>query len=248
MKKALLVGCGVMLLVIVSIGGFLGWVMWEPMMDLTGQTEATVTRLVALDQEHPFEPLEAGADGFEEHLELRVEIQRILSRLNEELASTIEDEELPIIDRIRASIVQPTPALAELEDAFVRRGVGPTQYSYHSRLLWAALRELDKGGGSPALAGLRDRYSHLQNIYDATRQRDKDVPALDDIIGAESEWSPDVIDAAMNSLALDVERVVEGVGMLALEPMWMQVGASPELVGVIAFPVAVDQSSVRVGR
>jgi hypothetical protein len=225
MKKWIFIGCGSVLLILVGGVGFIAWTFYGPVKDMYTQWEVEHPRFEALTTSYPFDPAAQEAldrARFGEHLDLRVALVDEFMAMQMDVARTVDDESLGFIERMRAPFVQFTSLPSMLAAEFEFKKMSPAEFAWYSRVLWASLRSLDKGVGGEALAPLRDRYSTLRQRYDEAAKDDNELPPLDEIIGTEDDFPPGSIELAQGVLALDVDRALRAVEVLAAEPMAMQ--------------------------
>ncbi len=100
--------------------------------------------------------------------------------------------------------------------------MGSTEFAHYSRVLWAALRELDKGTGGDRFNAVRGRYAELKYNYERDSREFDEAPAFDDIIGNPSDFPPAAIDTALHVMGTDLQRLMEGTRVMAIETIAMQ--------------------------
>ena len=240
MRKALFIGCGVILLIIVGGLGFLGWTFYGPIKAIYDQWEVDQPRFAALEDRFPFDveaQTQLHIDRFTTHLDLRVSLVNYARALELEIDGALNDDSIGFIDQLRAPFERIQGLTSQVATQFEEAGMSLSEFAYYSRVLWATLRNLDEGSGGSALVPLRGRYSQLRHAYEEATREQPDVPTLDEIIGTESSFPPDVLDTAVALLAQDTNRVLEGVEFLQAEPVLMQAdGRDPHTLQDAMFP------------
>ncbi len=236
--KKLFIGCGVVLLVLI---GVLAAFVWQLMPDIRAAQaawEQTGERLQTLEQSFPFDAeTDLDPGRFASHLELRAALVGSLRDLESEIEAGEDDEEAGFSEILSRTLRGIAPLATAVGNAFEQARMGPSEFSYHSHVLWTVLRELDSGTGGPEFDPLRDRYSALSEIYDRSFEANKELPPLDEMIGPEDGYPQGVLDAARIALASDMERAVEATSMLEIElPIFLNPELSnPDAMGTMVF-------------
>lgn len=228
--KKLLIGCGCGGLILLAAGlAFIGVQAYPIYKEIEEQGSRYDAKIELLDEEHPFSPdaqTELDTERFATALELRVELRQGLDRWQEGLRQFGEDaeaEELGVWDVIEQLQQDPTilfsDVLQEIPATLGASAMGPTEFAYYTRLLWATLESIEAGTGGPDLDPLRGRYLVLKDFYarDVKRQQPK-APDLDQIVGS---FDPAVVLAAKQVLGTDTTRVLDGIAPPELEIVYM---------------------------
>ncbi len=239
MKKALFVGCGLVLALVLGLFGFAYFVLREPFAQWQAATEVQQARLIAINEAHPFEAGETvDRERFTRHLELRVDVIAVFMTLSEEFARLQTDEELGIVDMLRG-FASPMIALPEaLIDQFEQAEMGTPEFAHHSRLLWAVMRELDKGTGGDRFGSVRGRYAELKTHYEEAYGEIEEYPALDDLIGTAQDFPQETLDAALHIMGQDLELLLQATAAFAFEPLALQLDkVDPSDPGTYAMPL-----------
>ncbi|MHC4844520.1 MAG: hypothetical protein ACYTCU_00010 [Planctomycetota bacterium] len=220
--KKLFIGCGVL---VVLILGVLGWAVYQVYPDASEGQEliaAAFTKLEELDQSYPFEAepkTQLDGQRFVKVLEIRVDQATYLRGVVDDLgalAEQFEEGEEPgwidsfklIIRATRQSFLLMGEASTKFAENLAAAQMGPKEFAWNTKVLWACLRRVDQGAGEPGLDDLRGRFDEFEVFYVEQRENNKDLPVLGELIG---NVSPAAIAQASDLLASDIERVKDGL-------------------------------------
>jgi len=255
--KKLFIGCGILVLLIL---GALGYVAYQVYPDASVGQERMVAALVQLkqlDQTHPFESeAQTQLDGqrFVQVLETRVNQTEYLRGLIDDLESLSDDveddEELGLIDSIKLFIRGAKRSfllMGEAAGVFAENPaeleMGPSEFAWHTKVIWACLRRVDQGAGEPGLEELRGRFEEFEEFYMKQRQSNDDMPVLDALIG---DIPAAVIAQASVVLASDIERVRLGLFAPELDHLYLLMPVQQlEDLGVVVEPQDAGESAGR---
>lgn len=216
--KKLFIGCGIIVLVALGLLGYFGYQVWPDLMALKDANERFVQRLDDLDQQHAFDPDEPGPfdpERFAAVLDLRVDFRREFQERLGELERLEQQEEKPgLLETVSASF-QALREISETVPTYLEAtGMGPTEFEYHVRLLWATLESVGAGLGGDELTPLRTRYADLREAMPGLRRDFKQLKPLDEIVGT---FDTAVVATARDILSTDPPRVEEGIAQPFVE-------------------------------
>jgi hypothetical protein len=220
--KKLFIGCGIL---VVLILGVVGWAAYQVYPDATQGQEQMATafaQLKELDQAHPFEAdAQTQLDGprFVQVLQIRVDQAKYLRGIVEDLGSLaeeFEDGEEPgwiesfslLLRAMKQSFLFMGEASTKFAERLATAQMGPSEFAWHTKVLWACLRRVDQGAGEPGLEDLRGRFDEFREFYKEQKDANDKLPVLDELIG---DVPSSVIAQASVILATDVERVKDGL-------------------------------------
>jgi len=240
MRKAFFIGCGFLLLLVVGGLAFVGYTFIPPVKALYEQFEVDQPRFSALEDSFPFDveaESQLDVDRFTTHLELRVTLVDYARTLEEDIQRSLNDDSIGFIEQLRVPFTRALGITTHVATTFEEAHMSLSEFAWYSRVLWATLRNLDKGAGGMALAPLRGRYSELRQRWEEATRDDEDAPTIDEIIGAEQDFPPAVMDTALALVAQDTDSVLAGLAFIEAEPFFMQAhGNDPESLQDVVFP------------
>ena len=227
--KKLLLGCGVLLALGLASMGYVVWQLWPDIQQTAADAEEFERRLMDLEEAYPFEPdeqTELDGSRFATSLDMRVVIGRNVSDWKDSLdafGDTIEERDLGFIEEIRGLITRFTKMfeiIAPLEDF----SMSPSEFNYHTRVLWAALDTIDKGlGDDPAFDSLRSHYQTMKKQYN--KNRAEGSLEIEELIG---QFDASVLSKARNILKTDPARVDQAVTHASAEAIFMTLPKGPQ--------------------
>jgi hypothetical protein len=212
--KKLLLGCGILLAIGLGTLGFIAYQLWPDWQEATERGEVFAERIMAIDAANPFDP-EAQADldttRFASFLELRSDVRRALEELKADIGSLRQDvaaEELGAIEIVKLNLQQQPLVYDALLPLLEQHQMGLSEMGWHTQVLWAALENIDAGGGGgdTQLDALRGLFPRLEDSFDKLRA--EDAPSAQDLLTA---IDSSVVSSARKILATDVDRVKSGM-------------------------------------
>ncbi len=229
--KKLFIGCGIVVLLIVAVLGYITYQVYPQVKEWQSQWETAFTQLQALEREHPFDaqaqlaaPLDARR--FEASLALRADLADRLTRVGETFKTVVgkdsEGESLGVVDLLREMFRTATPLLPDFQARLAEQQMSWPEFAFYTRLLWACLYRVDAGVGPPELASLRGAYEKLNQNYETLRADNnggKDLPPLEDVIG---KFPPSLLNEASALLARELPLVEKGLQVTAVDHFYMQ--------------------------
>ncbi|MCB9897606.1 MAG: hypothetical protein H6825_06365 [Planctomycetes bacterium] len=231
--KKLLVGCGC--LVLVGLGG-LGFLAYEVGPVLTASidsTEAANARFAELDQRFPFRATTAeglAVDRFEAVLDARVSLAAGLERFGERVETAAREGVLDVF----TTLFDFAPLFEDIPDQLEQRGMGPTEFNAHVRLMWVALASLDSGVPGAEFDALRGRWSEMRGEYQQMQRRIEGLQRLEDLVGS---FPPEVVEQARDAMARDSQRVLDGMAGTVSEVAYMSI---PPMSEELALMLSVE--------
>lgn len=218
--KKLLIGCGCLVLLLLGAGG---WFVWQFVPAVTAIQDSMVsatTQLNELDQQHPFDEeaqVELDTQRFAQALDIRVGLKDDFARWEADLES-IDDEDVGFgnfIETMTGAMTRFADMFELLPNALEGQGMGPTEFIFHSRVLWAALDSIGAGAGGPELDGLRGEYDTMVGAYGQIRQQNPELPpTFGELVG---EVPPALVISARQVLAADALRVEAALAQPQME-------------------------------
>lgn len=236
MKKILL-GCGVVVLLVLGVGGYFGYLIWPEAKGLLTTLDRVLAELEELDARHPYDPDAASLDPqrFLAMLAVREAVAAQLERVGHDIdafARSSADDEGP---GMLAVIQETLRALTTLADAFppelARARMGQTEFAAHTRTLWSVLRRIDTS--TLAIPPLRGLYADMKARYRLEVDRNfPDAPPLDELIG---DVPHPVLETATALVEADAERVQRALRLTTFDPLFMSLPIGPDDEGRIVF-------------
>lgn len=219
--KKLFVGCGLLVVVAAIALFFLLRPLWPAANELMASMEEFHVEMLALDEAHPFDP-GAPVDfaRFERALAVREQMAPFLHDFESALqtqGTTGEPEQRGVIEQVIHMMGLLRQGIERFEQHLAQADMGPTEFGYHTRLLWAALGTIDAGlaDGDPRLDPLRLQWRELKDAYPELVKHDPELPAsLSDRVGA---FAPTTTAEAREVIAGQPERVLAGLAEPGLE-------------------------------
>ncbi|MHC5210347.1 MAG: hypothetical protein ACYTG2_06490 [Planctomycetota bacterium] len=224
--RKVLIGCGVLVLLAMGFIGYVGYHLWP---SVSGWHEAwieAVGELDALDAQHPFDPeaqAELDVERFDLMLDVRVQLAEYFTEFHESLRDIEErdnQEDEPGWLELSSSLFEiMSPMLHEFAMRLGNAGMGPTEFSWHTRVLWAALARVDAGVAGPELESLRGEYSRFREGYERQARQQAEMISLEDLVRS---VPPEMLVQAAEVLARDPARVKGGLTITDFDYLYLQ--------------------------
>jgi hypothetical protein len=225
MMKKLFIGCGILVLLILGVLGYAVYQVYPDAKEWQSRWTTAIAQLEVLDQSHPFEAAaqtELDNQRFVQVLDLRVELVEYLRGTLQDLESVgaegEDGEELGVIETFKVFFRATREPPIVFSERLTTAGMGPTEFSWHTKVLWACLRRVDQGAGEPGLSELRGRFDEFETFYEKQRKHNDDLPVLSDLIG---EVPQAVIAQASAILISDIQRVHDGLYAPELDHLYL---------------------------
>ena len=224
--KKIFIGCGIVVLLILGIVGFLVYEFGADIRAIQEQAEQAVARINALDAKVPFDPAaqtSLDTDRFTTALEVRADLTDELVRIGEDLEEMKRKEDAGETDlgwmaMGHAIIGSMTNVMPMFADRLEAAPMSWPEFSWHTRLLWSVLYRVDIGMGEPDLEPLRNSYTTFKDRYDELRREEKSLPELRDLLG---EFPAPLLASAAAVMATDLQLVRRGLRLPELECRYM---------------------------
>jgi hypothetical protein len=224
--RKVLIGCGVLVLLAMGFIGYAGYRLWPSVSGWHKAWIEAVGELDALDERHPFDPdaqTALDAERFDLMLEVRVGLAGYFAEFKESLRSLEErgeaDDERGWFDFSSSLFELMSPMLHEFAVRLEDAGMGPTEFAWHTRVLWAALARVDAGVAGPELEPLRGEYSRFREVYEQQAKGQEALLPLEDLVRS---VPPDLLVQAAEVLARDPARVRQGLAITDFDYLYMQ--------------------------
>jgi hypothetical protein len=239
--RKVLIGCGVLVLLALGFAGYVGYRLWPSFTALHQAWSDAMAELDALDERYPFDPAaqtELDTGRFDLMLDLRVRLTDYFADVDasiKDIQRQGEADDGPgALDRSSRMIAIMTPTVHEFAVRLEDARMGPTEFSWHTRVLWAALSRVDAGVAGPELEPLRGEFGRFREQYDQQARRQAQLRPLDEIVGS---VPADLLVQAAEVLALDPERVQRGLAFTEFDFLYLQhPGSVDELMEAASSP------------
>jgi hypothetical protein len=246
--KKIFIGCGVFVALALGVIGYLAYQVVPALMETIEALELLEIDLEQVDDKYPFDAeLQSDLDvvRFEASLDLHLNLKQEFegfTRSLDEFGTDLDEEERGFFDLgeiVTGAVDQFLPVLVEIPRMLGDARMGPTEFSYYTRLLWATLQSVSMGVAGDELSTLQDEYDTLREAYKEFRRDNPDGwPPLDELIG---RFEDHQLKAARDVLAADPQRVLEALGHPVMECMCMRIQSLP-----LADAVSVKVDGVEV--
>jgi hypothetical protein len=239
--RKVLIGCGVLVLLALGFAGYVGYRLWPSVTALHQAWSDAMAELDALDERHPFDPAaqsELDAGRFDLMLDVRVHLADYFAEVDaslDDIKRKGEAEDGPgAIAQSSRMIEVMTPTVHEFAVRLEDARMGPTEFSRHTRVLWAALSRVDAGVAGPELEPLRGEFGRFRELYDQQARRQEQMRPLDEIVRS---VPADQLVQAAEVLARDPERVQRGLAFTEFDFLYLQhPGSVDELMEAASSP------------
>jgi hypothetical protein len=214
--RKLFIGCGVVVALLLAGLGYVTWRMYPAAKQFYEQYTLAIQELEKLDAEHPFDP----------QAQSRLDTVRFASMLEVRRSVTAEIQETnAALDRVRrenkvgliGQMTQTLDAFSSVLPIYVERmrdiQTGPSEFSWHCRLLWTVLARVDAGAADPELDPLKNQYTRFKDTYDRMAREQK-WQLLSERLG---EFPPALVLEASHVIASDVGLVQAGLELPELD-------------------------------
>ncbi len=214
--KKILIGCGILVLLVLVAFGVMAFVFADDFKAMGQEMISSATTMVELEDQHPFtEPASAdefNSDRFLTSLSVRSEIMSNMAVLGERF-ERLESEELGFFDKIKEGMAAASDASTGLYkgvgDALSDNGMAPSEFVYHTKVLWASLKSIDAGLGDTSLEAYRNVFTKA-NTETATQL--KFQPGTPESLEAFSaNIKPDIVEEAVAALGNNVGLLEQGL-------------------------------------
>ena len=226
--KKVLIGCGILVVLLLAALGVGVYLVAPGVMDMMRQWTEAAEEMKALDQQHPFDEAAEGAFDelrFASTLDARAGVIRGIRTREAAFEEVADGDELSIRETLTEGLGVAAPMLTDLADALAAAQMGPAEFVYHTRVLWAALQRVDAGLGPPELEPLRGIYENMAKQYEASTKFDPNAKPLAEVLG---EVDRAITDSAMEVMASKVSTIEEALDEVGLEPMYLSLMTSIE--------------------
>ena len=227
--KKLFIGCGVLALLVLGALGYFAWQVWPMVEEFSQKFTVFGSEMVALEEAYPFEhddPDHLDSERFAASLQVRDDMAARFSAMESELDAYGREQEeadvgiLGLLDVVGGALQRFMPIFDDVTTILDGAQMGPSEFSHHTRVLWATLQAVDAGAAGPELEPLRGSFEEFRRRYgEMQRENSEDWPPFDELIGA---FEPGVIATAKAVLAVDTQRVLDGLSDPFLEATYMR--------------------------
>lgn len=120
--------------------------------------------------------------------------------------------------------------------------MGPTEFSWHTRVLWAALARVDAGVAGPELESLRGEYGRFREDYERQMRQQPEQLTLAEQVAT---VPPELVVHAGQVLAQDPERVLQGLAKTDFDYVYLQQPESIDTLMEVAVQPLSEQDQAR---
>jgi hypothetical protein len=228
--KKIFIGCGILVVLLLGALGYLAYKVAPHVKDSVARFERFGTEITVLEESFPFEqtPGELDTQRFASALDLRVDLKARFQQMEgdfDEYGEQLEEEDtgfFDMLDVLAGAMGRFYPLLDDVPSLLREAHMGPSEYTHHCRVLWAALQQVDAGAGGVALEPLEGEFDRFRGAYGQMRKQDEDEwPPLSELLG---EFDPQVLEQARAMLAVDTDRVLAGMVDTEFEAIYMKFG------------------------
>jgi hypothetical protein len=246
--RKVLIGCGVLVLLAMGFIGYAGYRLGPSVSGWHKAWVEAVGELNTLDTLHPFDSAgrtQLDAERFEIMLDVRVRLADYFASVNESLRGIETDgkqDDGPGWFELSSSLLETlTPMLHEFAVRLENAGMGPTEFSWHTRVLWAALARVDAGVAGPELEPLRGEYARFRENYEKQAHHQDGMLPLDELVRG---VPPELLVQAAAVMARDPALVRRGLAVTDFDYIYLQQPKRIEaLMGVAAQPLSPPEES-----
>lgn len=243
--KKLFIGCGIVVLLLLGGLMFLAWEFGADIRALQAQAQAALASINEVGKAHPFDAAAQTSldkERFQTALDVRAQLADDLVALGDEMQELQRKEDAgesdigwrQMVHRMIGSVTGIMPGFAQRLTA---AQMSWPEFAWHSRVLWSVLYRVDIGVAEPGLEPLRNSYSTFKSKYDALRRDQKGLPELRDLLG---EFPPDVLSAAAEVMASDLQLVKQGLRVPEVEHLYMMPVTTTEELSYVDVPADTD--------
>jgi hypothetical protein len=246
--KKLFIGCGIVVLLLLGCVAFLVWSFGGEFRQLQEQAEASITRINAVAASHPFDPAAQAsldAERFQRALDVRAAVADDLIQLGEdtqELQRKKDAGEIGWWDMGHRIVQRATGVMPGFAARLEESQMSWPELAWYTRVMWSVLYRLDIGVGEPGLEPLRNSYTTFKEKYDALRREQKGLPDLRDLLG---EIPPEVLVAAAQVMATDLQKVKQGLRVPEVEHLYMMPVTDAHELNYVDVPAETKE---RIGK
>jgi len=226
--KKIFIGCGILVALLLGALGYLTYKVYPLVKDSIGRFERFGIEIAALEESYPFDESNDDLDTerFASALDLRVDLKarfRAMDSEFDEYGEQLEQEDtgvLDMLDVLVGAMARFYPILDDVPRLLGEAQMGPAEYTYHCRVLWAALQQIGAGAGGVELEPLQAEFDRFRGAYGQIRkQNEEEWPPLNELIG---DFDPTVIEKAKIIMATDTDRVLAGMVDAEFEAIYMK--------------------------
>lgn len=225
MMKKLFIGCGILVLLFVGVLGYGAYQLYPDYEVLQERWTMAIGQFEQLERTYPFEAeaqSQLDSPRFADVLDMRVEMAEYLRETVRSLDAAFGEDEtgedLGMIESFRMLLRATREPPIVFADHLATAAMGPTEFSWYTRVLWACLRRVDQGAGEAELGDLRGTFEDFETFYAGQRQQNNELPPLNEVIGS---IPAAVVAQASIVLASDVERVRDGLSSLEFDYLYL---------------------------
>ncbi len=224
--RKVFIGCGAVVLVLLGVIGFIAWKLYPVAREWQMGWTAAIEQLNELDTRSPFDPAaqtQLDTRRFALVLDVRAGLNDYFEGVARDIESLNRDyeesDEVGLFDMVGGVFRAATPTLGEFAARLRAIDMGPTEFAFHTRVLWSALRRASTGVGGEALAPLRDSYDRFKAHYERMRREVAEMPPLDDVL---ADVPAGITAEAGLLLERDLQRALDGLRIVELDHLFLQ--------------------------
>lgn len=195
--KKILIGCGVLVLLVLVGFGVMAWMLKDEFMAMTTEMAQQAQRMTSLEETAPFtepsSPDEFDGDRFLASLSARETLLGNLESIGQNFEE-LENQDLGFMETMKkgmaAGVEASTGVYAGIAEGLETADMGPSEFIYHTKVLWASLKSVDAGLGPEALAPYRNVFTLANN---ETAQQFRFQPGTPDSLEVFADGVPPAI-------------------------------------------------------
>ena len=239
--KQVLIGCGVIVLLGLLFFGYVAYRLWPNVTNMQEQWAAAGEELTALDRDYPFDAqAQVGLDAarFQRMLDVRVRLADFFTGVGERMEAMEQAQQAEDgpgwIGTLQTFIDEIAPVLAEVTARLREAQMGPEEFAFHTRLMWAVLARVDDNLASNELEELKGRYTTFEQTYEAMRRKEQDrlLPLRDLLSGL----PPEALKQAEALMAADLTKVSRAIAVTDVDHLYLQPQRFKDVEPVEALP------------
>ncbi|MGQ0554299.1 MAG: hypothetical protein ACT4PU_13910 [Planctomycetota bacterium] len=224
--RKLFIGCGVIVLLALAGFGYVAYRAYPHVVKMQEQWTAGFEALTALESRFPFEQdaqTQLDTRRFVAMLDLRVGLTEYLAGIDRAASALHEPDaagEEPGMFEMWGQLVDlMSPSLKEFATRLEAAEMSWSEFAWHTRVMWSALKSVEGGADEPALAALAaDSYTRFKESYERSARDLKDLKTLDVLL---DDIPPTVKADARAMMAADVERMRAALQIVAIDYIYM---------------------------
>ncbi|MCB9897607.1 MAG: hypothetical protein H6825_06370 [Planctomycetes bacterium] len=215
--KKLFIGCLVLVALLVGGGAWVVYQVMPSVQEAFDRGQKVNAELVQLETEHPFEQPEAlDPARFAAFLDLRVALGTDIEDVSRRMKDLHDSEDTGWLDMFKGFPLLMVEVYEAVPARLAAAQMGPTEFSWDSRLLYAAL---EVPGTGPEARDFSEKYGEFKAAYkDIAKDNDQIPQDPRDLIGT---FDPKIVTAAREVMAADASRTLAALADPGLEIMLM---------------------------